>query len=391
LRLPTLAECRLDVLVIGSAFQLACGIVQEAAEAGRRCLRQALTPARGDTGPLRGLLIDLIRSKRELLAENAVLRQQLIVAARRVKKPQFRPSERVLLVALSAMFARWREALVLVQPETLLRWHRDVCRRLWTWRSKPKSPRSPRLPKDVIALIRIMARDNRLWGAERIQGELLKLGISVATSTIQGYLARFRSTPRGQSWSTFLRNQATAIWSCDLFEVRDLCLCAHYIFVVMHLETRRLLLATATTEPTSDWLAQHLRNLTPPGQAPKFLIRDNDCKFGRSFDSVARGAGIRVIRTPRLAPKANAHCERAIGSIRRECLDHILILNQRHLQLVVDEYRGYFNTSRPHQGIDQRRPSTFDKTALGTKQPTGARIVARPVLGGLHHRYQTAA
>ncbi len=199
-----------------------------------------------------------------------------------------------------------------------------------------------------------------MWGAERIQGELLRLGFSIAASTIQGYIARFRSTSRGQSWSTFLRNQAAAIWSCDLFEVRDLCLRAHYVFVVMHLETRRLLLTRSTTEPTSEWLAQQLRNLTPPGQAPKFLIRDNDCKFGHSFDAVARGAGIRVIRTPKLAPKANAHCERAIGSVRRECLDHILILNERHLQLVLDEYRGYFNASRPHQAPTSgvRRAST---------------------------------
>jgi hypothetical protein len=226
----------------------------------------------------------------------------------------------------------------------------------------------------VIALIRIMAIDSRPWGAEQIQGELLKLGVSVATGTIQGYIARFRSTPRGQKWSAFLRSQAAAIWSRDLIEVRDLCLRAHYVFVVMHLERRRLLLTTSTTEPTSEWLAQHLRNLTPPVQAPKFLIRDNDCKLGQSFDAVARGAGIRIIRTP----KANAHCERAIGSVRRECLDHILILTQGHLQLVLDEYRGYFNASR-HQGIDQRCSSSFDKPALGRKPPAGARVVARLV------------
>jgi putative transposase len=375
----------------GPLSQQARGFAHRAAHAARRYLRQALAPAASETGPLSGLLMDLLRSKQELLAENALLRQQLIVAARRVKKPQFRPSERVLLVALSAMFAHWRQALILVRPETLLRWHRDVFRRWWTWRSKPKAPRQPRLSKDVIGLIRIMALDNRLWGAERIHGELLKLGFCVATSTVQGYISGFRSTPRGQSWSTFLRNQAAAIWSCDLFEVRDVCLRAHYVFVVMHLETRRLLLATSTIEPTSEWLAQHLRNLTPPGLAPKFLMRDHDCKFGRCFDDVARGAGIRVIGTPKRAPKANAHCERAIGSVRRECLDHILILNQRHLQLVLDEYRGYFNTSRPHQGIDQRRPSSFDKPAPGRKPPAGARVVARPVLGGLHHTYQIAA
>jgi hypothetical protein len=177
----------------------------------------------------------------------------------------------------------------------------------------------------------------------------------------------------------------------DLFEVRDLCFRAHYVFVVMHLVTRRLLLAASTTEPTSDWLAQPLRNLTPPGESPKFIIRDNDCKFGHSFDDVAVGAGIRVICTPKLAPKANAHCERAIGSVRRECLDHILILNERHLQRVLDEYRAYFNVSRPHQGIDQRRPSSFAKSALGPKPTAVAGVVARPVLGGLHHTYEIAA
>jgi transposase InsO family protein len=250
--------------------------------------------------------------------------------------------------------------LISVQPETLLRWHREIFRHLWSWRSKPRSTRQPRLTKDLIALMRAMALDNRLWGAERIHGELIKLGFTVATSTIQRYVSRFRSEPRGQGWSTFLRNQAAAIWSCDLLEVRDLCMRAHYVFVVMHLETRRLLLAQATSEPTSDWLAQQLRNLAPPGDAPKFLLRDHDSKFGQSFDAVARGAGIRVIRTPKLAPKANAHCERVIGSIRRECLDHILILNRRHLQRALDEYCGYFNASRPHQGIDQRRPLSVD-------------------------------
>jgi len=173
--------------------------------------------------------------------------------------------------------------------------------------------------------------------------------------------------------------------------VRDLCFRAHYVFVVMHLETRRLLLAASTTEPTSDWLAQHLRNLTPPSEAPKFLVRDNDCKFSHCFDAVAQGAGIRIIRTPKMAPKANAHCERVIGSVRRECIDHILLLNQRHLQHVLDEHRAYFNASRPHQGIDQRCPSTFDKSTLGRKPPAGARVVSRAVLGGLHHTYQIAA
>ena len=189
-----------------------------------------------------------------------------------------------------------------------------------------------------------MATENRTWGAKRIRGELLKLGIEIAKSTIQRYMSRFRSTPTGQRWSTFLRNQAAGIWCCDLLEVRDLWFRCHFVFVVMHLESRRILRAVPTREPKSEWLAQQLRELTPFGKGPKFLVRDNDAKFGRAFGAVARGAGTRVVRTPVMAPKANCHVERLIGSLRRECLEHLLIVNETHLQKVLDEYCSFFKT-----------------------------------------------
>jgi putative transposase len=354
--------------------------------------RHATAPAGGSPGVVRGLLADLLRTKKELLAENAMLRQQLIVATRKLKRPRFRTSERVLLVALASMFTRWRDALVLVKPETVLRWHRQGFRLLWTWRSKSKSRPRSRLATAVVELIRRMAIDNRLWGAERIRGELLKLGYSAAKSTIQRYMSRFRSTaPEGQRWSSFLRNQAQGIWCCDLFEVRDLWFRCHYVFVVMHLETRRLLCAVSTNQPTAEWLAQQLRQLTPFGTGPKFLIRDNDAKFGVTFDAVARGIGTEIIRTPIGAPKANAHVERLIGSLRRECFDHLIILGEAHLEQALDEYRAYFNGARPHQGIGQRRPESSGSPApASTQAPIGA-IVARPVLGGLHHEYRLAS
>jgi transposase InsO family protein len=237
-----------------------------------------------------------------------------------------------------------------------------------------------------------MATVNRLWGAERIRGELLKLGYTAAKSTIQRYLARFRGlAPDGQKWSTFLRSQASAIWCCDLLEVRDLWFRCHYVFVVMHLETRRMLCAVATTAPTADWLAHQLRLLTPFGEGPKFLIRDHDRKFGEAFDTVVRGAGAQTIRTPLMSPKANAHVERMIGSIRRDCLDHVLVHNEQHLQRVLDQYREYFNSARPHQGIDQRRPGVFVQLPLRTKPTLPATIVALPVLDGLHHDYRVTA
>ena len=227
-----------------------------------------------------------------------------------------------------------------MKPETLLRWHRDVFRLIWRWRSRRRARAKPRLSAETVSLIRRMATENRLWGAERIRGELLKLGCAVAKSTIQRYWRRIRSTPPGgQRWSTFLRNQAAGIWSCDLFEVRDLWFRCHFAFVVMHLASRRMLLATTTTSPSANWLAQQLRQLTPFGQGPKFLRSRSDAKFGTVFDDVAKGAGVRVIRTPVRAPKANSHCERLIGSVRRECLDHVLVLGAEHLQRVLGQYR----------------------------------------------------
>jgi transposase InsO family protein len=297
-----------------------------------------------------------------------------------------------LLVALAATFARWREALILVKPETLLRWHRQGFKLFWARRSKKKSKLGTRLGKDVIDLIRTMATANRLWGADRIRGELLKLGYTAAKSTIQRYLAQFRGlAPGGQRWSTFLRNQAHAIWCCDMLEVRDIFFRCHYVFVVMHLQTRRTLCAVSTTQPTAEWLAQQLRQLTPFGDGPRFLIRDNDRKFGEAFDAVVRGAEAEIIRAPLRSPKANAHVERMIGSIRRECLDHMLVRNEQHLQRVLNQHREYFNDARPHQGIDQRRPGVFAQLPRRMTPVPLATIVARPVLDGLHHDYRAAA
>jgi transposase InsO family protein len=173
--------------------------------------------------------------------------------------------------------------------------------------------------------------------------------------------------------------------------VRDVWFRCHYVFVVMHLQTRRLLHAVSTSVPTSEWLAQQLRHLTPFGDGSKFLLRDNDRKFGTAFDAVARGAGTRVIRTPILAPKANGHVERLIGTLRRECTDHVLIWGEAHLQRVLDEYRRFYNEARPHQGIAQRRPGAFSVSARSTKPAAGASVVSRAVLGGLHHEYRLAS
>jgi len=356
----------------------------------RRAALACLAPAPGrPTGVARGFLADLSRTPEDLRAENAFLRHQLTVAARGSKKSQFRAWDRFFLVALSRMFSRWRDALVLVKPDTLLRWHRDGFRLFWKWRSRKKSPSPFRVPSEVVDLIRRMATENRLWGAERIRGELLKLGIAVSKRTIQRYLSKVRTTPpEGQPWSSFLRQEAAGIWACDFAEVRDLWFRCHYVFVVIHLETRH---AVSTMAPTPAWTVQQLRDLTPFGIGPKFLLRDNDGKFTAAFDTVALGAGIRGHPYARPCTKANAFVERCVGALRRECLDHVLVLSESHLQRVLDEYRSYFNASRPHQGIDQRRPAAFGSPANSTEFRPGSTVNASPMLGGLHHDYRLAA
>ena len=332
---------------------------------------------------------DLVRSRAQLLGENALLRQQLLVLRRSVARPAVTRADRVLLVLLAGHARAWRQALLLIQPETLLRWHRAGFRALWRRKSRP-GPGRPPLPAETVALIRRLAADNPLWGAERIRGELRKLGILVAKRTVQTYLPRQR-TPRspGQSWATFLRNHAGEIWACDFLPVTDLLFRTVYAFFVIELGSRRVVHVGVTRHPTDAWVAQQLREAMPFGQRPRYLIRDNDSKFGREFARVATASGIAVPPTAYRAPRQNATCERFLGSVRRECLDHVLVLGEAHLRRVLREYVAYFHGARPHQGLQQRIPDGTDESAV--QRETGGTIRAIPVLGGLHHIYQLAA
>ncbi len=333
-----------------------------------------------------GTASDLTRSKADLIAENALLRQQLIILQRQSKRPQLNNFDRIKLLLLARATPFWKQALLIVQPDTILRWHRELFRIIWRRKSKPKS-QSPRIPAETIALIRQMAADNLTWGAERIRGELLKLGIQVSKRTVQKYMGRKdKLGPSGQTWATFLRNHAPQIWACDFTQVTDIMFRSLFIFVIIEHASRRIVHVAVTSNPSDAWVAQQLRESTPWGEGPKYLIRDNDSKFGQHFSAVAAGTGIKEIRTPYQAPNANAICERFFGSLRRECLDHILILNERHLQEVTGEYLHYYHQARPHQGLDQCIP-----IPSGEERPQTGKVVAFPVLGGLHHDYRRAA
>jgi putative transposase len=336
-----------------------------------------------------GTLADLTRSKAELLAENALLRQQLLILKRQVKRPVSSKRDRILLVLLTRAVRTWKQTLLIVQPETLLRWHRYLFRLYWKRRSKASSHK-PRVSAETIALIREMAKKNRLWGAERIRGELLKLGICVCKRTIQKYMRTVRTPqPRGQKWATFVHNHAAQIWACDFLQVTDLFFRPLFAFFIIELKSRKVIHVGVTRSPTDPWVAQQLREATPHGQVPKYLIRDNDRKFGSRFARVAKTSAIEILKTPYHSPQANAVCERFLRSVRQECLDHLLIFHEKQLQRVLNQYVVYFNRARPHQGIQQQVPepnSSSHSTCLARNK-----VIAIPLLGGLHHDYQRAA
>jgi transposase InsO family protein len=354
------------------------------ARAVQRLLQLARSVAKVGIGAAR----DLTRTRSELLAENALLRQQVIVLRRGVRRPRIHRDDRLLLLILARLCRRWRDALQVVKPETLLRWHRDLFKFVWKRRSRPRG-QPMRLAPEVVTLIQAMAKDNALWGAERIRGELLKLGIRVSKRTIQKYMSHVRpSGSRGQTWSTFIRNHSGDIWACDFLQLYDVFFRPIFAFFFVVHGTREVVHVNVTRYPTDAWAAQQLREATPYCSGPRYLIRDNDDKFGKRFAAVAEGTEIEVVKIPPRSPNLNPICERFLGSVRRECLDHVIILNERQLHRVLKEYvEIYFNRARPHQGLRQRIPVPQSQSDPKMRE----KVVPIPIFGGLHHDYQYAA
>ena len=273
-----------------------------------RVLRWAKPPT---TSLLLDTLADLARGKSELIAENALLRHQLMILRRQIKRPTYRKADRLHLVVLARMVRTWKQALFLVQPETLLRWHRELFRVFWKHTSKAHA-RKPKLSPETISLIQEMAANNRLWGAERIRGELLKLDIRVSKRTIQKYMRQWQpQRARGQTWKTFLHNHAAEVWACDFLQVTDLFSRPLFAFFIIELKSRKVIHVYVTRSPTDPWVAQQLREATPYGQTPTYLIRDNDRKFGQHFARVAATSGIKMLRTPYRTRAARMPCVNA--------------------------------------------------------------------------------
>lgn len=274
------------------------------------------------------------------------------------------------MIAL-AKFFDWREALVVVKPETFVQWHRTGFRMFWKWKSRKRG--RPRLPEDLRELIREMARENPIWGEERIANELLvKLGIRVSPRTVRKYMVptRPRKGTSDQRWATFLRNHARAIIACDFFVSVTVKFRVLYVFVAMEIGSRRVLHCNVTEHPTAEWTTQQFREVLADVHPYRFLIRDRDSIFSSLLDRTLENFGVQVLKTPVHAPTANAYCERLIGTIRRECLDYLIPMNQKHLQRTLKEFIRFYNRGRPHAslgpGIPEPIQAEFRPAAIAT-------------------------
>ena len=324
-----------------------------------------------------------LRSREDVALENLALRHQLAIMTRSARRPRLGRADRLLRCWLSRRWSRWRSVLFVVQPDTVVRWHRTAWRRYWTWRSRRPSGR-PRISAEVRELIERMARDNPRWGSVRIQGELRKLGIQVSARSVRRYRRAVRRRPPSQSWRTFLRNQAPNIWAADFLTVQTLTFQTLYVFFFVTHERRRVVHFNVTAHPTAEWVWRQLIAATPWSKQPRYLVRDRDRCYGGNFIARTAELGIQTLLTPIHAPKANAIAERLVGTLRHECLDHLIIVNERHLLRLLREYVAHYNEARPHRALALEPPAGVVQLAL----ISGGRVIARPVLGGLLYEYE---
>src|SRR3982074_2842736 len=326
-----------------------------------------------------GILASRFKSKSRLEAENAVLRHQLIVLRRKMRgRPRLTNNDRWFLIRLYHWFPSILQVLTIIRPETLLRWHRVGFRGYWRWKSRPEGGR-PQTDTELRSLIRRMSVENPLWGAPRIHGELLKLGFDTAQSSVAKYMVKRRAPP-SQGWRTFVRNHAPDIAAMDLFVVPTIGFDLLYAFVIVRLDRRDLVWINVTTNPTADWIARQMTEAFPWDDAPKYLIRDRDRIYGAVVTRRLRAMGIRDKPTAPASPWQNGFAERLIGSIRRECLDHIIVFGEAHLRRTVRSYACYYNDIRTHRSLDKDAPVSRPVQRTGI-------ISSHAILGGLHHHY----
>jgi putative transposase len=337
-------------------------------------------------GTILVVLRSFLRSRAALELENVALRQQICVLRRSAKKRlTLTPADRLFWVVLSRIWSGWRGALAIVQPETVIAWHRKGFRLFWAWKVRRGKPGRPGVPREVRDLIRRMSRENPLWGAPHIHGELLKLGIAIGETSVAKYMVRHRN-PTSQTWRTFLNNHVQDLVSVDFFTVPTIRFQVVYVFLVLAHQRRRVVHFNATAHPTAEWTAQQLREAFPFDQIPRYLLRDRDKIFGDDFRRQVADMKIQeLLSTPR-SPWQRAYVERLIGSIRRECLDHVIVFNEASLRRTLSLYFSYYHRTRPHLSLGKDSPEP-----RSIQPPKSGRVVALPQVGGLHHRYERRA
>jgi putative transposase len=347
---------------------------------------------------LLAFLVLLARGDRSKELEILVLRHELAILRRQAGRPRFEPSDRLVLAALSRVLPRRSWNAFPVRPETLLRWHQRLVARRWTY--PHHRPGRPPIEREVRELIVRLARENTSWGYVRIVGELRKLGINVSATLVRSVLADAGIPPAPQrdrqSWRAFLRQQGDSVLACDFLTVDTVWLRRLYVLVFLSIGSRRIEYLACTSNPDTAWMLQQARNLLMDiderGRQARFLLHDRDTKFAAAFDAVFDSTGIRIIRTPVRAPNANAHVERWVGSIRRECLDRLLILGRRQLEHVLRVYVRHYNRGRPHRALELLPPDPPTAVAARGDPPASpAGLHRRDLLGGLIHEYQLAA
>ena len=324
----------------------------------------------------------LVADRHRLLVENLALRHQLAVLKRTVSRPRIQDSDRMLWILLRRAFKEWKDALLFVKPDTVVKWHRKGFRYYWKRKSK-SNPGRPPISFELIHLIRRMSMENTTWGAPMIASELALLGYKVADSTVAKYMVKVRTPDPSQRWGTFIRNHMDVTAACDFFVVPTATFKLLYVFVVLSHARRETLHVNVTDHPTAAWTARQILEAFP-GEVPRLLLHNRDRIYGWEFNRMVKALKVHQIRSAPRSPWQNAFAERVIGSIRRECTDHIIPFGRRHLLRTIREYVEYYNTSRPHQSLDRNAPIPREVEVVGE-------VCAKPVLGGLHHRYFRAA
>jgi putative transposase len=325
------------------------------------------------------------RNRASLHLEILALRHQIGVLQRSVKRPKLTPADRLLWAWLSTAWRDWKSGAFIMKASTVVGWHRKGFRLFWTWKIRRGQPGRPVVPREVRELIRTMSHENPIWGAPKIHGELLKLGIEIGETSVSKYMPR-RRRPPSQTWKAFLENHIKSMVSVDFFTVPTIRFQILYVFLVLAHDRRRILHFAVTAHPTAEWTAQQMREAFPWDDAPRYLLRDRDRIFGKDFVDLVKAIGIKqVLSTPR-SPWQRAYVERVIGTIRRECLDHMIIFNERCLYRHLKSFTDYYHRSRTHLALEKDSPEPRPI------QPAEAgRIIAIPEVGGLHHRYERRA